>query len=308
VRRWARTPKGLLTLVFVPLLVVGAAATPGVAWPEAAAHVAVAAGAACAVDVWAYRRVRRTASGARGHGGRGGWRWPSSALLSGVIVAFVLGPETPRGATAAVAALAVVSKYIIRSSTGHVFNPAALALLASIPLFQPGQSWWGALGDTPLAWTALLLVGGLLVTERVGKLPLALSFVGMLYLLLTVAGVAAPLRVRSQLAELFRPPFLHATLFAAFFMLSDPPTAPGGELEQIWVGALVGASAVAAHLAGVGQAYLLVGVLAGNVAVAVRAEYRRRALEQEASRRGHGRGTRGAAGGGPARPVWSRGA
>ena len=79
-------------------------------------------------------------------------RWPSSALLSGTIVGFVLSQATPWPVTAAVGILATVSKYFLRTARGHVFNPAALALLVSVPLFATGQSWWGAgvISDGPL--------------------------------------------------------------------------------------------------------------------------------------------------------------
>jgi uncharacterized membrane protein YhaH (DUF805 family) len=53
-------------------------------------------------------------------------------------------------------------------------------------------------------------------------------------------------------------------------MLTDPPTSPARYSEQVAIGALVAAASVAAEELGIGQAYLLVGVLVGNVALAVR--------------------------------------
>jgi len=57
--------------------------------------------------------------------------WPSSALLSGLIVAFVLGPETAHWVTLCVAMLATASKHLLKTSRAHVFNPAALAVRRS---------------------------------------------------------------------------------------------------------------------------------------------------------------------------------
>jgi hypothetical protein len=50
----------------------------------------------------------------------------------------------------AVGILATLGKHLVATDRWHVFNPAALALLASGPLFGTGQSWWGALPD--LGW------------------------------------------------------------------------------------------------------------------------------------------------------------
>ena len=249
-RRWWRTPKGALTCVFAVLLCVAGTAT---GWSLALPHVLAAVVTACAVEVLANTILGRKPS------------WPSSALLSGMIVAFILAPETPLIVTAWVAALATVSKYFLRTTRGHVFNPAALALLVSIPLFATGQSWWGAGGDLGWPFVLLVLAGGALIVDRINKFPLVLTFAGVYFALCTLIGLAAPAAV----AELFRAPFVQATLFLGVFMLTDPPTSPARYIDQIWIGALVALTACVAQLAGAGQAYLLVGVLVGNGALAV---------------------------------------
>jgi Na+-translocating ferredoxin:NAD+ oxidoreductase RnfD subunit len=250
--RFLRTPKGWLTLVFLPLLGVAGAA---LGWSAVLPHVAGAVAGACLADLALVRAKH------------GAWSWPSSALLSGLIVAFVLGLETPFAVTLAVGALSSVGKHALVLRRAHVFNPAALALLLSVPLFATGQSWWGALPDLPWPWLLVLLAAGVPVVDRLDKFPLALSFTGAyfgLFTLLTLTGWAPP----AQTAELFRPPYLHAALFLALFMLTDPPTSPGRHGEQLAVGALVAAVAALAQLLGAGQSYLLVGLLAGNAALA----------------------------------------
>jgi Na+-translocating ferredoxin:NAD+ oxidoreductase RnfD subunit len=192
--------------------------------------------------------------------------WPSSALLSGMIVAFVLAPETPWAVTACVGVLATISKHLMATRRWHVFNPAALALLVSIPLFATGQSWWGALADLPWPFLLVLLAGGAVVVERINKFPLVLSFLGTYFGLFTLAALVSP----SAVAEMFRPPFTQSALFLGLFMLTDPPTSPSRYPEQLWTGALVGVTSCVAQLIGAGQAYLLVGVLGGNVALAAR--------------------------------------
>jgi Na+-translocating ferredoxin:NAD+ oxidoreductase RnfD subunit len=247
--RFVRTPKGILTLIFLALL---ALAGSTVGWRVATTHVLAAVVGACAVDLFAARVASRA------------WSWPSSALLSGAIVAFVLGPETSWAVTLALGALASASKHILTTRRGQVFNPAALALLVSVPLFASGQSWWGALPDLSWPWLLVLLAGGAVVVDRVNKFPLVLTFLGTYFGLFTLAALVDPTRV----AEMFRAPFLHAALFMALFMLTDPPTSPGRYREQVWIGALVAAISCAAQILGAGQDYLLLGLLAGNLALA----------------------------------------
>jgi Na+-translocating ferredoxin:NAD+ oxidoreductase RnfD subunit len=248
--RFLRTPKGLLSLVFLPLLLLGGLAEGrGVVL-----HVLSAVAGACLIDLIATRLDRRI------------WHWPSSAILSGLIVAFVLEPQQPWLVALAVGALANASRQIIVTRRGHIFNPAALALLVSIPLFGAGQSWWGALVDLPWPFMLVLLAGGAVVIDRVNKWPLVLAFAATYFGLFTAVAPLNP----GAVAEMFRTPFIQAALFFACFMLTDPPTSPARYTEQIWIGILVATVSVVAQLTGFGQAYLLLGILAGNVLVAGR--------------------------------------
>ena len=113
---------------------------------------------------------------------RGVWFFPSGALLSGLIVALILSPAEPWYVPAITAALAVGSKYVLRTKQGHIFNPAALALVAAYFLFATGQDWWGALPDLPLPFLLVLLATGLFVADRVNKLPMVLIFTGCYFL------------------------------------------------------------------------------------------------------------------------------
>jgi Na+-translocating ferredoxin:NAD+ oxidoreductase RnfD subunit len=246
-----RTPKGSLLPIFLALFGLGASA---VGWSAALPHMAAAVLGAVLTDVAIARFERRRGTS------------PTSALLSGMIVAFVLGPTTPWAITAAVGVLATLSKHVLATQRWHVFNPAALALLVSVPLFATGQTWWGALPD--LGWPYILVVvaGGAFIVDRINKFPLVLSYLGVSFALLTALGRFDPLTA----SELLRTPFVQATLFLAVFMLTDPPTAPSRTADQLGVGVLVAVASVAAELCGVGQSYLLVGLLVGNVALAAR--------------------------------------
>jgi Na+-translocating ferredoxin:NAD+ oxidoreductase RnfD subunit len=244
--RFFRTPKGLLTIV---LFVLAALAAPvegiGRVWPGLLA----ASAAAMLVDAPILRF--RT----------GEWEFPSGALLTGLIVAMVLSPVEPWHVAAITAAIGVVSKYVIRTRSANVFNPAALGLVATFYAFDTGQNWWGALPDaTPYA-LIVLLAAGMFITDRVNKAPLVVAFLGVYYLLFTITAFATD---PARFVEIYRAPDLQAALFFAGFILTDPPTSPPKHRDQVVCGAIVAAVAYAVF-EWVGAAYyLLAGVLAGN--------------------------------------------
>jgi len=259
VRRFFRTPKGLLTIVLAALVAL-AAPVEGVSliWPGLAAAVV----AAMLIDA-PILRVRNHA-----------WEFPSGALLTGAIVAMVLSPGEPWYVTAITAAIGTGSKYLFRTRTANIFNPAALALVATFYVFHTGQSWWGALPGIPVYGLVVLFATGIFITDRVNKTPLVLAFLGSYYALFTLtAFLGDPARV----AEIFRTPDLQAVLFCAFFFLTDPPTAPVKYASQIVCGVIVAVTSYAVFQ-WIGAAYyLLAGVLAGNIWEAWRRRNSRRA-------------------------------
>ena len=128
-----------------------------------------------------------------------------------------------------VAGFASVSKHVFASSREHIFNPAALALVVSVPLFSSGQSWWGALGDAPGPFALVLIACGAFMVDRLNKFPLVLTFLATYF----VAFSAASIFQAAAVAEMFRSPFVQSVLFLAFFMLTDPPTSPNRIGDQV---------------------------------------------------------------------------
>jgi Na+-translocating ferredoxin:NAD+ oxidoreductase RnfD subunit len=245
-RRFFRTPKGLLILLLAALSSVAIVqAGVGLALPGVAAAVLAAMLVDAPILRWRHRR----------------WEFPDGALLTGLIVAAVMSPHEPWRITALTAAVAVASKYVLRARKANVFNPAAFGLVATFYLFNTGQSWWGALAELPLPAVSLVIVAGVFITWRVNKVPVVLAFLGAYYRCVTAAAfVGEPAHV----AELYRTPDLHAALYFALFMVTDPPTSPPRERDQLVFGLITGVVAFAAFQ-WIGAAYwLLAGLLVAN--------------------------------------------
>ena len=247
VLRYFKTPKGVFTLILLVLTVISATKE---GWTLVLPSLLAAMTNAVLVDA-PILRARE-----------GKWLYPDGALLSGWLVALILSPHEPWRVAAITSAVAVLSKYVVRVRRANVFNPAALGLVATFYVFDTGHSWWGALAALPLAWLIALFATGLYITVRLNKAPLVLSFLGVYYLLITtMAFIGGPARVM----ELYRAPDLHAALFFAFFMATDPPTSPPKHRDQLIYGAMTAVVSVAVFEL-IGAAYfLLAGVLVANV-------------------------------------------
>jgi Na+-translocating ferredoxin:NAD+ oxidoreductase RnfD subunit len=246
-RRFFRTPKGLLIILLAMLAALAA-------WSEGVALVAPglvgAVGAAVLIDAPILRIWK------------GKWFFPSGAILTGLIVAMILSPREPWYVAAVTSGIAVGSKYLFRVRTANVFNPAALALVVTFYMFDTAQNWWGALAEMPPLALAVLLITGAFITQRVNRVPVVLAFLGSYYLLITLtAFVGDPARV----AELYRAPDLHAALYFAFFMVTDPPTSPHAHRDQVTYGVIVAVVGYATFEL-IGAVYfLLAGLLVANV-------------------------------------------
>ncbi len=246
-QRLFSTPKGLLIIILSILSAMSAAGTgisaivPGLAAAIAAAGI---------IDALVLRKQY------------GAWEFPDGAVLTGFLVAMVLSPFQPWYVSACAALTGIASKHLFRTRSANVFNPAALGLVAMFYVFGTGQSWWGALPELPPIALTALFATGIFITDRVNKFPLVLTFLGTHYLLFTLtAFLSEPGRV----AGVFRAPDLHAALFFAFFILTDPPTSPVKYPHQAVCGVIVATTSYA-FFQFVGAAYyLLAGVLVGNV-------------------------------------------
>ena len=257
VARFVKTPKAQLLVSFAILLAIAAPSGGGT---SLATNLVAAIVPACLIDgVWISIAARRV-------------RFPMSALLSAMIVFFILSSRESWLVVAWTSSFAIISKRVVRTEREHIFNPAALALIWAPIAFGSGESWWGALGDLSPVWIPVLLVTGMFMADRLNKFPLVLTFLAVYFGFFTVASVANPQGV----AEMFREPFLQAALFLAFFMLTDPPTSPNRYLDQVWFGLLAALSAGVAQLLGAGQVYLLVGLVVPNAVLALVRYARRR--------------------------------
>jgi len=256
-RLWVRTPKAQLLIIFGLFLLIAAPSAGAAALtPKLLAAIVPA----LAIDgLWMSIETRR-------------WRFPTSALLSSLIVFFILSTSESWLMGAWTSSFAGLGKRILRSDREHFFNPAALALVWAPIAFGSGESWWGSLGDMPWIWIAVLGATGAFLTDRLNKFPLVLTFLAAYFGLFTLIALGNP----NSVAEMFREPFLQAALFLAFFMLTDPPTSPNRYPDQVWFALVAAIGAVAAQVLGAGQVFLLVGVLAANAVLAVVRFWRRR--------------------------------
>jgi Na+-translocating ferredoxin:NAD+ oxidoreductase RnfD subunit len=256
-RHFFKTPKGLLTVV---LILLAALAAPHEGIRTVAPPLLSAVAAAAALDLLILR-TRHTR-----------WEFPTGAVLTALIVAIVLSAQTPWYVVTMTSATAILTKYIVRTRAGNVFNPAALAIVATFPIFHAGQSWWGALPEVAPIVQVILVISGVFIADRVNKMPLVLAFLAIYYSLFTFTSfVSDP----AWVSEVFRTPDLQAVLFFALFILTDPPTSPVRYSDQLVFAAIVAVASCAVFEWTGAVYYLLAGVLVGNVWEAWRRVQRR---------------------------------
>jgi Na+-translocating ferredoxin:NAD+ oxidoreductase RnfD subunit len=186
--------------------------------------------------------------------------WPASAMLTGSGVALILRvPGTPDDAWstyhwyvfAAIAALSLLTKYVIRYRGTHLFNPSNIGLVVAFVVLgseriEPLDFWWGPLDGWMVAAYAVILAGGLLITTRLHLLAAAATF----WLGLAVgAGVLAAsghcITARWAFAPVCGFDYWRVivtspeVLIFLFFMITDPKTVPAGRVGRVVFGMLV---------------------------------------------------------------------
>jgi hypothetical protein len=187
--------------------------------------------------------------------------WPASAMLTGSGVALILRvPSTPPGdhwsthawyVFAGVAAFSLSTKYFIRYRGSHVFNPSNIGLVIVFIVFgstrvEPLDFWWAPVGSGVLLAYAVILIGGLLITARLGLLATAATFWLTLAAGLGVLAASGHCMVaRWAFAPVCGFDYWRVimtspeVLIFLFFMITDPKTVPSGRASRVLFGFLV---------------------------------------------------------------------
>lgn len=159
-----------------------------------------------------------------------------SAVITGLILALIVGPaQLPRDYVFLTwaATLAMASKYILARHNVHMFNPAAIALVATGFFAGQTASWW--VGTASL--TPFVIGGGLLLVRKFRRGDLVWFFVWttlFLSLAWSAIGGVAPEQALRQVV-------LNSPIwFLAFVMLTEPVTLPPTRRLQIVYGILTG--------------------------------------------------------------------
>jgi len=138
--------------------------------------------------------------------------FPTSAVISGLIISLVLTPDASWYIPIAAAVIAIGSKHIIRIKGRHIFNPANFGLLVSMFVFKTYLTWWGA----NIPWLVIIL--GAVIVYRFKRTHLAISFLLTNILLL---GLYYTMKGQPVLNAVFM-----ANMFFALVMLIEPKTSP----------------------------------------------------------------------------------
>ncbi len=188
--------------------------------------------------------------------------WPASAMLTGSGVALIMRVVgTPADQPwftdgwevfAIVAALSLLTKYVIRYKGAHVFNPSNVGLVVAFIVLgnariEPLDFWWAPLNPAMIAAYLVIVGGGLLITRRLGLLALAASFwltlvmgIGVLSAsghCMTANWAFAPVCGVDYWRIIVTSPEVMVFLF---FMITDPRTVPASRVGRVFFGALVG--------------------------------------------------------------------
>ena len=246
IKKWLKTPKGYVAITMLAYLLIASIGYKNIVGIK---NTMVAVITAVISDIFINILKKRK------------WTMPDGAVITGLIIGLILSSTTSIVIITATAVLAILSKHLLVYMKKPIFNPAAFGLLLSALFLKTGQSWWGAFGDLSV-WTIIfLIVGGYTITNRIHKFPQVFAFLGTSFVLLALMGHFNI----GDAVDALRPPFINATLFFGFFMLTDPPTSPAKDKDQVIFGFLTAAAGTIIYAVFGGLIYLFIGLCLGNL-------------------------------------------
>ncbi len=186
-----------------------------------------------------------------------------SSVITALILILLLLPSTmplDLFASAVITALAIASKYVFVYKKQHLVNPVAAGLVLGSLFGFGGGAWWVA---SAILFVPIL-IGGLLVAEKVKRLDMVAVFLAVAFGVYMILMWNEPLPMSELLATFF---FSYPYVFLGFFMLTEPFTMPSQKNTR-YVYALV--AAVVAFLPTVGPINFSpeLALVIGNLALA----------------------------------------
>lgn len=160
----------------------------------------------------------------------------ASGLITSLILYLTLAPgdsSIELFKIALVGCLATASKYLLAWRGRHVFNPAALALLAASTLGLAPALWWVA---TPLLLPVVLVAGLVIVTKTRRYLMVGVFLAVALATSVIVAGANSYPVTEALRLDIMSGPLV----FFAAVMLTEPLTSPATRRHQIGYASLTG--------------------------------------------------------------------
>jgi enediyne biosynthesis protein E5 len=186
----------------------------------------------------------------------GKFRFPSGALISGLIIAALIEPELENRLIYFIPPiLAILSKHIIRVSNRNVFNPAAFGLLATTLFFQDGITWWAA---TPFF---LVVPLGLFIVYKMRGWYLILSFLLAAIPLYFIYGIINHIDIVDSLGLI--------NIFFVLFMLTEHKAAPVTTKAKVIYGCFIGILSFAFYQILPQVDNSLLAIITGNLSVPI---------------------------------------
>ena len=126
--------------------------------------------------------------------------------------------------------IAMAAKYLLTVEKRHLFNPAAVSVVAISLISNNSATWWVG---TPVMLPFILL-GGLLLIRKIRREIMIVNFLGAYLLLITLGAIFHTGSFVSVFSTWKLSLFHSALFFFAFVMLTEPLTSPATKKLQIF--------------------------------------------------------------------------
>ena len=178
-----------------------------------------------------------------------------SAVITGLIIGFVLGCGQAWYVYVLASAIAIISKDLIRIQKRHIFNPAAFGIFSVTLLLAATTQWKGT-----YQWY-ILFPAGIYFTYRIHKMSLLISYA---VVALSLWGIQALLQHVNVMYI-----FGYLSYFFIFIMLIEPKTTPLTWMGKMLFGSIVALSIFILTELGVRFDVELCSLLIGNSTVSL---------------------------------------